>query len=131
MIRVSCHFAFEVPVVAGHRGKGPSHPCPEIVFTGRSAGWICQTDSRLRYEPDTVFLYQPDGDHWAENEQAGVHTCIGVSGCGVEGIAPGVFPIGERLMEWFESLNDEALPGSDDLPGISMQGAACRRGHRP
>ncbi|MFW6039096.1 MAG: AraC family transcriptional regulator [bacterium] len=94
-----CIFAISINVPAGFVCPMHEHTCTEIVFTGTSAGRLVQGADRYAYSPNSVFVYQPTGQHFIENEQAGTHLCIGVTGGDAAHVSPGPRPLTDNLAD--------------------------------
>ncbi|MEI8196735.1 MAG: AraC family transcriptional regulator [Phycisphaerae bacterium] len=109
MAQVKCLFAFSTIVPQGSACGWHEHPCAELVYTGRSAGWYFEgggsgegtKGSRVPFQPGQIFTYQPGPRHRVEVTTAGEHWCIGVRGCGAEQIPPTVLDSSETLTTAF------------------------------
>ena len=111
MSEAKCWFAMTLQVPERHRCAPHAHPCTEIVLCRGCAGTMVCGDTRVSYGDGDIFLYRPGPEHWIDNRRAGIHTCVGVTGCGAEQLAPAVVRASPDITTLFDSLvGSEATP---------------------
>ena len=97
MATITCLFAFHIPVSKGISCKSHSHPCTEIVIYQDSSGTLVQGGERLPYRDGSVAVYQRHLQHYDECSKAGMHLCLGITGCGAETLPPGMYRASETV----------------------------------
>ena len=106
MAQAKCAFAFVVEVKKGRRCREHGHPCTEIVLCHRGAGTLVQAGHRYPYRDGSLLVYEPGQTHWIEPRTGGWHICVGVIGCEVTTIPPGVHASNGRLRQLFGDVRD-------------------------
>lgn len=115
MASVRCVFAFRHQQEDGFRCPWHRHTCTELVLI-ESGACDFEQDGRLhRVQPGSILISRPGQVHRATNRGVSGHLCIGISGCGAEGLSPGVRPASPAITAGFTAVAAASRRGGDRL----------------
>ncbi len=104
MAVVTCSFAYIVPVSATHRCAPHAHPVTELAFCQDACGMLLQAGQRFGYSNHSILISPPNTIHSIENHQEGYQLCLGIQGCGVSELKPGILKASPILVQRFTEI---------------------------
>lgn len=114
MVQVSCLYAFELSLHAGHSCPAHQHGCTEIVWCDNCTGDLFQNQTRSHFDGQSIFIYQPGNDHWIQCQNGGRQICIGVQGAHAELIPAAVHQRNAQIDHLFSQI-EQALHKQDRI----------------
>lgn len=115
MASVRCVFAFAHQQGDGFRSPWHRHPCSELVLVEVGGCDFEQDGRQERVRAGSILVSKPGQVHRASNRGDSRHLCIGISGCGAEGLTPGVHAGSPALAARFGEVMAAARGGGDRL----------------
>ncbi|QYY35275.1 AraC family transcriptional regulator [Ruficoccus sp. ZRK36] len=106
MKRNICHFAWDGTVRANLSCSPHSHQYVEVVYSDLARGRLFQDGRVYPYEDQSVFVYQPGGTHWVENETPGHHICVLLETEWSHLLIPGVYTAVPQLRRHFMEVRE-------------------------
>jgi AraC-like DNA-binding protein len=103
-MQVHCLFAFCNNIVADYVCERDSHPCTMMDFTIGGSGCMMTDGRRTPYGPASILVQPAREVYWLEQATTGMHVCIGLRGCFVENITPGVHRVPASLADTAQEL---------------------------